>query len=113
MKFTDIEKKAIARALFQIMAVDGVIEDLELDLQKKIVSSLGITDDSFIITVVKFPLEKAVEIIRIMKENEKTKVGQFIAKMIVVDENLDKRELEFAASIEKAANIEILKYITK
>jgi uncharacterized tellurite resistance protein B-like protein len=113
MKYTDIEKTAVARVLFQIMSADGVIEDLELDLQTKIVSSLGITDDSFIITVVIFPLDKAVEIIRTMTEDKKSETGKFIAKMIVVDGYVDQKELEFSASIEKSADIEIVKYITE
>lgn len=110
MQFTDIEKKAVARVLFHFMSADGVIEDAELDLQKKIISFLEIRDESFIITIVKFPIEQALEILRHMKEDKKTEVEQFIAKMIVADGNVDKRELELAATIEKTAGIDVLRY---
>lgn len=88
------EKIAVVKVLNDIIIADNVKEERELELKKRILLAWDLPQSAEE-DAENCPLEKAVSIIKGFNDEKKAQLTKLMGSMIVVDKNINYKEVEF------------------
>lgn len=102
--FTDLEKRAIAKVLLDIVNADGVVANGEVRYFRQLQNNLDITDEH-IRQAKSMGVFTAITIIRGMSQTERLSVGVMMHEMIEADGDVDMEELKVFNAVCELGNI--------